>query len=282
MTAFARQTQTVERGNLTWEIRSVNHRYFECVMRLPESFRYMEVKLRELAKSYISRGKIEAALRAQPHGDIATNVPINFAAAKSLVKATEKISSLISNPAPINVMDILRWPGVVEVDNIADEVLAQAAQVLFDKTLKELQSVRRREGKALIVGIQDRLAQMQTIIADIAEKIPQIATTIREKLKQRIQELNVDEQRLEQEVLFFIQKMDVSEELDRLRVHIDEFYRNLSMTKPVGRRLDFILQEMNREANTLGAKMSQIETAHVAVDLKVLIEQVREQIQNIE
>ena len=282
MTAFARQTKIAASEHLIWEIRSVNHRYFECAMRLPESFRHMEVKWRELTKKYVSRGKVEATLRIQPNGEQLAAMPVNIDVVKSLAKATEDIASIFPDPAPISVMDVLRWPGVIQADDSIDDALTQKAQALLDKTLDELQSARKREGSALMVGIQQRLAMMQELIDEVAKKVPQFAAIVREKLIQRIQALDVDEQRLAQEVLFCVQKMDVTEELERLRAHLDEFHRHLSVDKPVGRRLDFMLQEMNREANTLGAKMSQAETAHVSVDLKVLIEQMREQIQNIE
>lgn len=284
MTAFARCDNDTDWGTLNWELRSVNHRYLEPSLRLPDDLRVLEPKIRERLAARLGRGKLDCTLRLQLRADAGGSLSINVDLAKQLVDAGREIDHMLYNPSSVNSMDVLRWPGVLDAAGVDWDSLRNEALGLLDKALDELVVVREREGARLRDMLIERLDAMQEIVAKVRSRIPEIIAQQREKIIEKLAELDVklDEARLEQEAALLVQKMDVDEEMDRLATHIDEVRRNLGGDKPIGRRLDFLMQEMNREANTLGSKSIDIDTTRASVDLKVLIEQMREQIQNIE
>jgi uncharacterized protein (TIGR00255 family) len=284
MTAFARCDKETDWGTLSLELRSVNHRYLESALRLPEELRVLEPAIRERLASRLGRGKIDCNLRFQARLATEGKLNINDELAKQLVETSREIDHMLYNPSAINAMDVLRWPGVIETGKVDTEALRTEALQLLERALDELLDFREREGARLRELIMERLDGMADIVEMVRSRIPEIITAHRDKIIERLRELDVklDESRLEQEAALLVQKMDVDEEMDRLATHIDEVRRNMDSDKPVGRRLDFLMQEMNREANTLGSKSIDIDTTRASVDLKVLIEQMREQIQNIE
>lgn len=285
MTGFARQSHTSPSGALNWEMRAVNYRYLEWTFRLPESMRNIEPKLRKIAKNYLQRGKIEANLKLQLSSNNIPAIQTNKSLIQALLNAHHQITPLLSAPpAPINTLELLRWPGVFDYNEVLDESLQKKVICLFEQTCIELKKNREIEGQAIGEVIHARLEQMQQLRDKIKQQSLILHNSLNTKLKKRFEEIaiEVDPQRFEQEIVFYLQKADIDEELDRLQVHINEFTRQLNTGSAVGRRLDFILQEMNREANTLGAKAFSAEISHIVVDVKVLIEQMREQVQNVE
>lgn len=284
MTAFARCDTDSEWGALSWELRSVNHRYLEPSLRLPDDLRLLEPLIRQRLSSRLARGKLDCSLRLQISNDAGAGLSINEALARQLVEASRQIDHMLYNPSPVDSMDILRWPGVIEAAGIDWESLREQTLALLDTALDELVGIREREGASLRVMLIERLDSMQEIVANVRSRLPEIIAQQRQRIISKLAELDVklDEGRLEQEAALLMQKLDVDEEMDRLATHIDEVRRNLEGDAPVGRRLDFLMQEMNREANTLGSKSIDMDTTRASVDLKVCIEQMREQIQNIE
>ncbi|MGB5517161.1 MAG: YicC/YloC family endoribonuclease [Gammaproteobacteria bacterium] len=284
MTAFARVQKSEKFGTLTWELRSVNSRYLDINCRLPEDFRAQEGRVRECINTRLQRGKIECGLRFMPELAIETGIEVNAALVKSLIDACQQINTRLHQPSEINPVDILSWPGVVAEPEQDFKVIYAVSEKLLQHALDELVANRLREGERMRELIQKRCASMQQIVADVRRQLPQIQQRYREKLTARLEELNtgVEQDRLEQELVFLAQKMDVDEELDRLEAHLAELCDVLDREEAVGRRLDFLMQELNREANTLGSKSADISTTQASVELKVLIEQMREQIQNIE
>lgn len=290
MTAFARQPRPASGGVLCWELRSINHRFAEISVHLPEDLRGLETAVRERVALSLKRGKIECSLRFQKaiaqHTTENSNIElrINEDLVKQLLQAARQINSLADHAAPLNALDVLRWPGVVQAAEIKEELLTSEALALLDDTINELLAARAREGTKIMAVIAQRCQAMQDVVAQVRRQLPSILTSLRAKLTGRFTELSIelDPARLEQEMLILIQKIDVDEELERLSMHIDEVSRLLQDDEPVGRRLDFLMQELNREANTLGSKSVDTETSRAAIDLKVIIEQMREQIQNIE
>lgn len=283
MTAFARQESQQAWGTLTWEVRSVNHRFLEPHLRLPEQLRELEGTLRETLRKRLSRGKVECMLRFVPD-EQAQTLQVNQAFAKQLLAATEQMEQLMQVSQTLNPLDLLRWPGVLQDVQIDMEEVKREALQLFNKALADLQEGREREGKELAGLIEQRLDAISLVVSDVRAKLPQILQNQRNMLRSRVTDLGVDldPQRLEQEVVLLAQKADVDEEMDRLDTHVQEVRRILKQKEPVGRRLDFLMQELNREANTLSSKSIVTDTTKSAVELKVLIEQMREQIQNIE
>jgi uncharacterized protein (TIGR00255 family) len=284
MTAFARQESQGAWGNLVIELRSVNSRYLETTLRMPEDLRSLEHQLRERIGQALNRGKVECNLRHQPPADIPGEIVINHELAARIAHATREIDAALYNPAPINGLEVLRWPGVMQLPVTDPELLKAATTELLDAALKELTAQREREGAQLKEIILQRCSAMDGVIAGVKERLPQVMAAMRERLRNRLAELQVeaDPGRLEQEMVIQAQRLDVDEEVDRLNTHLAEVRRVLNQDQPVGRRLDFLMQELNREANTLGSKSADTETTRASVDLKVLIEQMREQIQNIE
>ena len=283
MTAFARVEQSSARGTLSWEIRSVNHRYLEPHLRLPEAFRDLEGAVREALRQGLSRGKVECTLRLTEDNS-GQALQIDRERAAQLVAAAESIAALIKQPAPLNPLEVLAWPGVLVADAADPQAQNAASLQLFGQALEELRNGRQREGAELARLLNERLEQMLEDIASLRELVPQMLASQRQKILDRCAEMQVelDPQRLEQEILLLAQKSDVAEELDRLSTHVGEVRRVLKKGGAAGRRLDFLMQELNREANTLGSKAFDPRSTQAAVSLKVLIEQMREQVQNIE
>ena len=283
MTAFARQEHEADWGVLTWELRSVNHRYLEVSLRLPDELRSLETAVRERASRRLGRGKLDCNLRYKPTQRRAA-LALDAQALDQTLAACEQIRSQLPDAAAINPLDLLRWPGVIQEESADLAPLAEAALTLFDQALNELVATRDREGEQIHEILRTRLDAMEPLVASARARLPEVLARIRDKLRLRVQELtaNPDPDRLEQELAYLAQKMDVDEELDRLTGHIAEVRRVFKLAEPVGRRLDFLMQEFNREANTLGSKSADSETTKVSVELKVLIEQMREQVQNVE
>lgn len=282
MTAFSRFEDSGDWGQATWEIRSVNHRYLEMFIRLPEELRVLENTVREHISAKLSRGKVDCLLRYEPGESMSNQIAINTKLAAKLIESAESLP--ITGPSSINPVDVLRWPGVIEKETVNPEAISQPILKVLNATLDLNIETRQREGEKIQAMILERCEKATTHVEHIRQRLPQVAAGIRERYLQRAQDLNTElnEERLEQEMLLLVQKMDVDEELDRLQAHIGEVKHVLEESKPVGRRLDFLMQEMNREANTLGSKAAHVDVTNASVELKVLIEQMREQIQNIE
>lgn len=283
MTAFARVERAGPNGTLSWELRSVNHRYLEPNLRLPESFRDLEGAVREALRQGLSRGKVECTLR-YVEDTAGKPLQVDRERAAQLVAAAEGVAALIRQPAPIDPLAVLAWPGVLVGDAADPQALNADALAAFDQALAELKAGRAREGAELARIIDERLGSMQEEVANLRELVPQMLGLQRQKILDRFAELKLeaDPQRLEQEMVLLAQKSDVAEELDRLSTHVAEVRRVLKAGGAAGRRLDFLMQELNREANTLGSKAFDPRSTQAAVNLKVLIEQMREQVQNIE
>lgn len=283
MTAFARAEQANANGTLSWELRSVNHRYLEPHLRLPESFRDLEGAVREALRNGLSRGKVECTLRfSDDNADKALQV--NLERAAQLVAAAENVAGLIKQPAALNPLEVLGWPGVLVADAADPQALNQSALALFIQALNELKKGREREGAELAKLLNERLDSILEQVTALRELVPQMLAGQRQKILDRCAEMQaeLEPQRLEQELVLLAQKSDVAEELDRLSTHVNEVRRVLKTGGQAGRRLDFLMQELNREANTLGSKAFDTRSTNAAVNLKVLIEQMREQVQNIE
>lgn len=283
MTAFARAEQAGEHGTLSWEIRSVNHRYLEPHLRLPEAFRELEGSVREALRKGLSRGKVECTLRFAEDAT-GRSMQVDTERARQLIDAAENVAALIKQPAPLNPLEILAWPGVLVGDSADPQALNSAALDLFNQALEEMKAGRLREGEDLARLINERLDSIAEETATLRSLVPQMLAAQRQKLLDRCAEMSaeLDPQRLEQEMVMLAQKSDVAEELDRLATHVNEVRRVLKSGGAAGRRLDFLMQELNREANTLGSKAFDPRSTQAAVNLKVLIEQMREQVQNIE
>lgn len=285
MTAFARRQAETDGLLLTWELRSVNHRFLEAQFRLPDTLRSIEHPLREILRKQIKRGKVDCTLRLEQQSgqhEIVLNRPVLL----QILTALEQIREEVPELGSPNPMDLLSWPGVLGTSASIDsnEAATAAIHELFEETLTDLIAHRQREGAQLERTISQRLDEIDHIVRDIKLLVSSLSEQLLSKLKARVAELagQVDAQRLEQEVVLLAQRADVTEELDRLTIHVAEARTNLLSPGPQGRRLDFIAQELNREANTLGSKSAVAETSQKAVDLKVIIEQIREQVQNVE
>lgn len=283
MTGFARVERTAEFGTVVIELRSVNQRYLEPNFRLPETFRFIEPVMREQLRQHITRGKLDVSLQFQPLVN-RDQLQVDSELVAQYVQAAEQIQALLQQPAALKATDFLFRPGVLQEQAASREQLAELTQQVFTEALAELKAARQREGAQLATIIIDRLQQMAALAAQVRELVPAIVQAQQQKLRDRLAEVSTElnSDRLEQELVYLAQRMDVEEEVDRLNTHIAEVKRLLSSKGPIGRKLDFLMQELNREANTLGSKSMAVSTTQVAVDLKVLIEQMREQVQNIE
>jgi len=284
MTAFARRQLEDEWGSLTWEIRSVNHRYLENNIRLPDSLRGLEPAVREAIRKKLNRGKIECQLRYQPNSQLEEQLNLNLELIAQLSEASETVQQIASDANSLTVSEILRWPGVILEQDTDSAQLEEKALQLFEGAIGELVATREREGQELGRLIEQRLESINGIVKEVRGLMPEILERQRSNIVSRLEELKLelDATRLEQELVMIAQKSDVDEELDRLDSHVREVSRVLKASGQKGRRLDFLMQELNREANTLSSKSIVAETTRSAVELKVLIEQMREQIQNIE
>lgn len=284
MTAFASCEMDVEGYTLIWEVRTVNHRYLDISPRLPEIFRSIEPSVREVVGKHLKRGKVDCNLfyRKQKQGEEA--IEVNEARLNQLLKVASNIEMNMSQFQAISALDILRWPGVQSEVREDLESVHEGAVLLLNQALEQLVESREREGADILDMVESRCKIIQEQMQIAKTRLPEVQAQLREKLEKKINDLleEPEQARLEQELVYFLQKMDVEEELDRLESHVKEVRRVLCQTEPVGRRLDFLMQELNREANTLGSKSADIQTTNVSVELKVLIEQMREQIQNIE
>ena len=284
MTAFGRAEQNYATGTATWELRSVNHRYLEPHFRLPEAARPLETQLREKLRKQLSRGKLELGLSLKTSAGEEASLQVDEVLVRSLVNAAERVSAQLSPPAPINPLQVLQWPGVIAEPETDPEQQSQAILQAFSDALSQLCANREREGAELRRFIEARLTGIEEQVSKVRTLLPQILQAQREKLRARLEELlsELDADRIEQEMALLAQKADVDEELDRLEAHVTEARRVLAGGGAIGRRLDFLMQEFNREANTLSSKSVVTDTTQAAVELKVLIEQMREQVQNIE
>ncbi|WP_240342363.1 YicC/YloC family endoribonuclease [Methylococcus sp. EFPC2] len=285
MTAFANTHRTVGPWDYAWEVRSVNHRYLDLGLRLPESLRYMEGEVRAMVSTRIKRGRVEISLALKSADSEANTLRFDPPRVRALLSSAEQIEALSAKAlAPFSALDLLRWPGVLHEAEIDRERLQLDALSVLDETLGKLIDARENEGRQLVDIVRPRLAQIAEHILTVRGRLPDVLQAVRDKLLSRLAEtsLKPDVDRLEQEMVYLAQKMDVAEELDRLGAHVEEMLRILNSDEPAGRRLDFLSQEMNREANTLGSKSADLGTTRAAVEIKVLIEQIREQIQNIE
>ena len=284
MTAFARRAENTDIGQVQWEIRTVNQRFLDVNFRLPEIVRHLEVPLREKLRNTLSRGKCDISLRLSADHQAKQDFAINEPLVKALTETHLKISKLARNSDFMTTTQLMQWPGVLE-EPVADEKARDKILLdLFEATMQDLLAAREREGKAMQDVLQQRVDAIREQVVLVTEEFPAIQAWQKQRILDRFEEVNIDpdHDRLEQELVFLAQKSDIAEEIDRLNTHLDEIARILKKGGTVGRRLDFLMQELNREANTLGSKsISKITTA-AAVEIKVFLEQMREQIQNIE
>ncbi len=284
MTAFAGNETEIGDLTISCELRSVNHRYCDISLRLPDRLRFAEADLRSAIAAKINRGKVECSLSYKKQAKSGQNFTINTDAVATLLAAAAGIERQMLGPLSFSALDVLAFPGIQQEPDIDREQLNLSIATLVNQSLLQLLEAREREGAQLKLLIEERCEKMLSFAALAGKRLPEVLLLIRNKLKDRITELVVqpDFDRLEQELVLLAQKLDVSEELDRLETHINEVLRVLKQKDPVGRRLDFLMQELNREANTLGSKSTDKEMTRIAIELKVLIEQMREQVQNIE
>ncbi|MDB2649728.1 YicC family protein [Porticoccaceae bacterium] len=283
MTAYARITEENSWGSITCELRSVNHRFLEVGFRMPDVLRESETALRDMARKKLTRGKIDCSVQiAFNHSDAGSTLDLEVA--QSHIEIAQAIAHKLSDAAPISAVDIMQLPGVIKDASIEASQVNKAGKKAFDLALDQMLEGREREGAKLAEMVEQRLAGIESQIAIVRENLPEILQQQRTRLHEKLNELKeqMDEQRLEQEMVIIANRADVDEELDRLEAHISEIRLALKSKESIGRRLDFLMQELNREANTLGSKSISSTTTQVSVELKVLIEQMREQIQNIE
>jgi len=284
MTGFARESVETALGTLTWEIRTVNHRYLDVQFKLPEDLRPKEQAFRQQASAVLGRGKVECGLFFRRATDQKTEMQIDTDLVALIGARISEVSANLPATAAVNPVEILRWPGVMQQPEIDAEPLFDEAATLLETALRAIDDMRLSEGLRIAEMLESRCAEIAIIASSVRARMPEVLAASRLKQKARIEKLDVeaDPARLEVELALIAQKIDVDEELDRLESHLVEIRDALGDEKPVGRRLDFLMQELNREANTLGSKSADTETTKAAVDLKVLIEQMREQIQNVE
>jgi uncharacterized protein (TIGR00255 family) len=285
MTGFARAEARGAYGELVCELRSVNHRYLESGFRLPEELRAIESSLRQVLANVLKRGKVDASLQLRNAATSAASLEINSQVLAQVVSRAREVARAIGAAEErIDPIDVLRWPGVIREQTVAPDELQRAALTLLERTTRELAAVRAREGERLRDLLEQRCAQLASLVEQVRARLPEIQSRLRERMQQRLAELGakVDAERFEQEIALLLQRLDVAEELDRLVGHIVEVRRIIGGDEPAGRRLDFLMQELNREANTLGSKSQDLDTTRLTVEMKVAIEQMREQVQNIE
>jgi uncharacterized protein (TIGR00255 family) len=288
MTAFARVQESCDSGTLTWEIRSVNHRYLEPGLKLPDDFKSLEPEIRKLLSQYLNRGKVDIGLRYQLVDSGEGEIRLNETIVHQLRQIEQEILNIVHEGSKLSVANILGWPGVISDSERDLSPLVSLALGSLENTLKQLVEARETEGRALAKMINSRCKKISKIVQKLRAHQPTIMASMREKWELNLTEklkqwsADADHGRLEQELVMLAQKLDVDEELDRIDTHITEVEKVLQRDEAVGRRLDFLMQELNREANTLGSKSQDSQTTQWSVDLKVLIEQMREQVQNIE
>jgi uncharacterized protein (TIGR00255 family) len=284
MTGFARREISGSWGALICELRSVNHRFLESGFRLPDELRAAEGELRQRLAREVKRGKVDCSISYRRVQGAETALEVDPAALERLLMSVRDISRTLPGNPTVNVLDVLRWPGVLRDESDYGEELLKAAHVVFASTIEDLIAARAREGQRLRELLEQRCNGLEALVAHVRTRLPEVHARVRSRLDERLAELkaNVDQERLEQELAILLQRLDVDEELDRLAGHIVEIRRVIDGSEPAGRRLDFLMQELNREANTLSSKSQDLETTRSAVDMKVIIEQMREQVQNVE
>ena len=284
MTGFAAVAAELAQGTLNLELRSVNHRYLDVQFRLNEDFRALEPFMREAILKQLNRGKVECRLNFTERESGQKLLEINAELLEQLALLNEKVQGHIPDSQSLRVLDVLKWPGMFGQETVAADSLQDAGRILLQRALEELSHTRAREGEKLKEILLQRVAQIEALVIGVAPKIPALLKAYQEKLAARLQEVigSSDDDRIRQELALFAQKIDVDEELSRLATHLTEVKRVLNAGGAVGKRLDFLMQELNREANTLGSKSVASEVSQASMELKVLIEQMREQIQNIE
>lgn len=284
MTGYAAVTRDLPLGTLNIELRSVNHRYLDVSFRAPEEFRAFEPAMREQLGAKLSRGKLECRIGFNRAPTAPSVLELNAAMFARLVQLDAQVRHSLPGAASLSVADVLRWPGMFGADSLPLDELREAALSLLAQAIDEFTASRAREGAKLRDLILERVAKMEVLAKDVAPRIPQLVVAQQEKFAQRLRDAGVsmDEERVRQEVVVFASRIDVEEELGRLVTHISEVRRILDKGGATGKRLDFLMQELNREANTLGSKSTDTTVSQTSMDLKVLIEQVREQVQNIE
>jgi uncharacterized protein (TIGR00255 family) len=285
MTAYASDEYQLDNWSLVWELRSVNHRFLDISLRLPDSFRFLESDIRTRIGAQLRRGRVECTLIWKKADVSGEGVCLNGDRLRAVLNSVAEVERLAGRPlAPFSALELLGWPGILEERGFDRERVADVILESLDGVLVQAVKVREGEGNNLAGMLRERLTLIEANVARVRVRMPEVLRLQREKLEARLAEVSAkpDQDRMEQELVYWAQKLDVSEEVDRLSAHVDEFLRSLAPADAVGRRLDFLSQEMNREANTLGSKSSDIETTRAAVEIKVLIEQIREQVQNVE
>ena len=284
MTGFARRESTGTWGTLVCELRSVNHRFLEAGFRLPDELRAAEGELRARLGRQVRRGKVDCTMSYRRPQGAAAPFEVDAAALEKLLIAVEVVTRSLREPSTVNALDVLRWPGVLREDSASGEQLLAVAYAVFGATLEDLVAARAREGARLRELLEQRCAALEALVTSVRERLPEVQARVRARLDERLAELgaSVERERIEQELALLLQRLDVDEELERLSGHIEEVRRVIGGSEPAGRRLDFLMQELNREANTLSSKSQDLETTRTAVDMKVIIEQMREQVQNAE
>jgi uncharacterized protein (TIGR00255 family) len=284
MTGYATGGRELSFGVLNVELRSVNHRYLDIQFRMPEDLRAIEPQLRELLTAKLNRGKVECRISFAATAGTAQLPELNNALLQQLIVLNQRVRGTLPSAADLSVSDILRWPGMLGTETLPIEDMRTACAELVESVLVEFTAARAREGEKLRTMLRERAAAMEQRVAEVAPRMPQVLAAFQEKLATRLKEAmaNGDDERIRQEVVLFANRIDVDEELTRLATHIGELKRILEQGGIVGKRLDFLMQELNREANTLGSKSVDVAVTQIAMGLKLLIEQMREQIQNIE
>lgn len=283
MTAFAQKEAVTSQGKFIFEIRSINHRFLDMNFRLPEVLRELEPHFREIAKQSLARGKVDISVRFEL-SDASSELQLNDPLAKRIIDLQQELNAYSSAVGPIDFMQLLRWPGILEQSALLTDETKQEILQQFSQAVQELLIARQREGSALALTIKSRLQQCLDFTQQIRELYPLQIQQQQKRLEDKLKDIfaQVDKTRIEQEIVLLTQKIDIAEEIDRLQTHIQEFERILTLDGQSGRRMDFLLQEMNREANTMAAKAIETKIQHNVVEIKVLLEQIREQVQNIE
>ena len=284
MTAFSRTSGQTPWGEITCELRSVNHRYLEINPRLPDELRSLEPEIRDRIAKYVKRGRVDCTIRLQQQEVGAEDVKLNTDLITKITAVSDQIRAQNADVAPLRVVDILKWPGVVVAPQLDEDQVGTVAIQCLKEALRELIDIRKREGERLLSALSDKLNGAKDIVSELKDSIPGWQQLFRQRIEKRLEDAQVelDPTRLEQELVIYIQKSDVTEEIDRLESHLDELSNVFQQDRPIGRRLDFLMQELNREANTLGSKSIDTRLTQASVELKVLIEQMREQVQNLE
>lgn len=284
MTGFAVASREMPHGTLNLEVRTVNHRFLDVQFRLPDDLRALEPELREAVLARVGRGKVDLRLGYTAATALQQLGPLNQQLLQRLVSLQRAVHEALPESPALQVADVLRWPGMFEMETLSADALREPCLELLNAALDELTAARRREGEKLKAFILERVARMQQLVKEVAPRIPSLIAAYQEKLSTRLKEamVNCEDERIRQEFTLFASKIDVDEELSRLATHLSEVGRVMGKDGPAGKRLDFLMQELNREANTLGSKSVDAEVSRIAMELKVLIEQMREQVQNIE